>query len=163
MSARWCVQTAKELASVERPKLLQASQQYLPSDAAERGEEDLSDVLVTRVAHDEADIPPVGKRHGPLDVGSAGGFDGVAHIVAQFARNGPGREGVAALVREEALHDGRGRIQATRACQQQQRQQQSPTPKDDAVRNGSKKGVKETQCVIGTVYPCLRAAPAASS
>ena len=44
-------------------------------------------LLMARVPHDKADLIRPGKVHGGLDIGSAGSFDGVAHIVAQLARS----------------------------------------------------------------------------
>jgi hypothetical protein len=67
---------------------------------------------MARVAHNETDLVRPGEVHCGLDVGSAGGIDSVAHIVAELARCRLCRKGVAALVGKERLHDRRRRVQA---------------------------------------------------
>ena len=58
-------------------------------------------VVVPRVADDEADVVGLGKVHGRHDVGGRAHVDDIANVVAQATGAGPRRKGVTTLVGEE--------------------------------------------------------------
>lgn len=64
-------------------------------------------VLMAGVADNHADVVLGCKSQGGGDIGGARDVDGIADVVAQQAGLRLGREGIAALVGEEGLHDRR--------------------------------------------------------
>lgn len=73
-----------------------------------------SDLLVTSVANDEANVVRLGKFDGSNHIVRRGDIDGVVNVVAQETRLGLRGEGITAVIGKVGLHNGRRGCDAAR-------------------------------------------------